>query len=94
MKYRYAYQRGSAPLLSWKGGPPRQTRAADATALGLGSLAEPTIALPLPRPGSPEPVGDCGCSDTVVIDITSPSFVVGALVGALFLSRLFKSGGG
>lgn len=95
MKYRYAYQRTGAPLLSWKGGPPRQTRAADATA--LGSLSEPTIALPLPRPGSPEPIGGlgCGCQSSrgdIVIDLMSPSFVVGAVVGALFLGKLFKNG--
>lgn len=63
MRYRYAYQRSGAPLLTWKGGPPRQSRAADATS--LGSLEGPTIALPLPRPGSPEPIGGlggCGCA--------------------------------
>lgn len=94
MKYRYPYQRGSAPLLSWKHGPPRQTRAADATS--LGSLDGPTITLPLPRPGSPEPVGGLGCgcessSRDVVIDLTSPSFVVGAAVGYFLLTKLFKS---
>lgn len=95
MRYRYAYQRTGAPLLTWKGGPPRQTRAADATS--LGSLGDPTLALPLPRPGSPEPVGGLGCgcesssSRDVVIDLMSPSFVVGAAVGYFLLTKLFKS---
>jgi hypothetical protein len=93
VKYRYAYQRGSAPLLSWKGGPPRQTRAADT--VGLGSLGDPTIALPLPRPGAPEPVGGLGCgcggSRDIIIDVASPSFVVGAAVGFFLLTKLFKS---
>lgn len=61
MKYNYVYQRSGAPLLSWKHGPPNQSRGADARSLGaLGSLSDPTIALPLPRPGSPEPVGGLG----------------------------------
>ena len=87
MKYRYIYQRGSAPLLSWKGGPPRQSRAADT--VSLGSLETPTIGLPLPRPGSPEPVGGlgCGCDSRrdIVIDLVSPSFVAGAAVGFFLL---------
>ena len=61
MSGRYIYQRTGGPLVRWDGSPPLQTRASDARSLGsLGSLDEPTIALPLPRPGSPEPVG-CAC---------------------------------
>ena len=91
MKQTYAYQRTGAPLLTWKHGPPYQTRAADAKS--LGSLGDPTVTLPLPRPGSPEPVGGCGCGgDAVVIDVMSPSFVVGALVGFLLLPKLWKGG--
>lgn len=52
MNYRYAYQRSGGPLLSWKHGPPRQSRAADTVA--LGTLADPTLVLP--RPGAPEPI--------------------------------------
>jgi hypothetical protein len=99
VKYRYPYQRGSAPLLSWRNGPPRQSRAADATS--LGSLEGPTITMPLPRPGSPEPVGGlgCGCHDgggsssrgDVIIDIVSPSFIAGAALGYFLLTKLFKS---
>lgn len=46
---RYAYQNSGHPILTWKGGPPRQTRAADSVALG---------GLVLPRPGAPEPIND------------------------------------
>lgn len=89
MKYGYVYARNGAPLLSWKNGPPNQSRAADAK--GLGSLGDPTITLPLPRPGSPEPVGCAGgCSGgDVVIDLTSPSFWVGAAAGYFLLTKLF-----
>ncbi len=53
------YSRDGAPLLDWKHGPPRQSRAADSVALG-SVLDEPTLVLPLP--GAPEPLnGDCGC---------------------------------
>lgn len=56
---KYAYQRTGAPILDWSQGPPRQSRAADAVALGsLGggsSLDHPTLLLP--APGAPEPIG-------------------------------------
>jgi len=68
---RYAYQRAGGPILTWKGGPPTQTRAGDAKSLGsLGggsSLDHPTLVLP--APGAPEPIGvtqpamsGCSCS--------------------------------
>jgi hypothetical protein len=50
---RYIYQRHGAPLLSWAGGPPSQTRAADAKSLGDFS-SPPGNRMGLPRPGSPE----------------------------------------
>jgi hypothetical protein len=62
---QYPYQDWGKQL-TWRGGPPPQTRAADAAS--LGSLAGPT--LELPRPGTPEfipadsgyaGIGDCGC---------------------------------
>lgn len=70
---RYAYQRDGAPLLQWGMSAPRQSRAADAAALGsLGggtTLDHPTLVLPLP--GAPEPVGitrngmsGCSCTGT------------------------------
>jgi hypothetical protein len=60
---RYIYQRRGGPLLSWAGGPPSQSRAADTKALGgwfdgLGSLGDydhpPGNSLGLPMPGAPE----------------------------------------
>lgn len=70
---KYAYQRSGAPILDWSSGPPRQSRAADAAALGsLGGTTLSTPTLVLPRPGAPEPIlggmggcscsGSCGCS--------------------------------
>lgn len=88
---RYIYERSGGPLLSWNRRIPFQSRAGETR--GLGSLDEPTIALPLPRGGAPEPVGgDCGCSGRhdVVIDLMSPSFVVGAVVGYFLLGKLLK----
>jgi hypothetical protein len=92
MNYRWAYQNSGGPPLSWKHGPPRQTRAADTVA--LGSLGDPTIELPLPRPGAPEPIG-CACDGgrDIIIDIASPSFLVGAAVGYFLLTKLFKRQG-
>jgi len=91
MRQRYVYQRSGGPLLSWRYAPPYQSRAGETR--GLGSLDEPTIALPLPRGGAPEPVGDCGCGgrNDIVIDLMSPSFLVGAAVGAFLLSKLLRS---
>lgn len=66
---KYAYQRDGQPLIFWGTQPsvPRQTRAADAVALGSlsgSSLDGPTLVLP--RPGAPEPIlsgmGGCSCS--------------------------------
>lgn len=52
MNYKQAFQyAGGRNGLSWKNGPPRQTRAADTVALG-SVLSEPTLVLP--RPGAPE----------------------------------------
>lgn len=56
----YAYQNSGHPILSWKHGPPRQTRAADT--VSLGSLGDPTLVLP--APGAPEPINGLGCSGT------------------------------
>lgn len=67
---KFAYQRAGGPILDWRTGPPRQSRAADSVALGsLGggtTLDHPTLVLP--APGAPEPIGvtggmgGCGCS--------------------------------
>lgn len=57
---KYAYQRGGAPILSWKTTPPQQSRAGSIRS--LGSLGNPTLELPVP--GGPEPLaglGGCGC---------------------------------
>lgn len=52
---RYIFQRRGGPLLSWQGGPPSQTRAADAKSLGsLSGDVFDANPLGLPRPGSPE----------------------------------------
>lgn len=86
---KFAYQRGGAPLLSWKDGPPRQTRAADSVALG-STLSEPTLMMPLPKPGAPEPLG-CGCDGggrDFIVDVTSPSFLGGVLAGWLLFRLL------
>lgn len=89
---RYIYQRSGGPLLTWRNGPPRQTRAADTVALGsLGG--DTTLGMPLPRPGAPEPLdGDCGCGGNssgrdFIVDITSPSFLVGALLAYVLFGR-------
>jgi hypothetical protein len=71
---KFAYQNSGGPM-SWKNGPPMQTRGGDAAA--LGSLGDHSLALTLPVPGGPEPIngfsdyiavgdsgdgiGDCGC---------------------------------
>lgn len=90
---RYIYQRSGGPLLTWRNGPPRQTRAADTVALGsLGG--DTSLGMPLPRPGAPEPLdGDCSCNGkpAITFDVTSPSFIAGAIT-ALLLMRLLKSG--
>lgn len=88
---RYVYQRSGGPILNWNKSVPFQTRAADAKS--LGSLGGATIELPLPRGGAPEPVGGCGCGGggDVIIDVTSPSFVIGAVVGYFLLGKIFKS---
>lgn len=80
---KFAYQRGGQPILSWKYGPPRQSRSGDAVALG-STLDEPVFTMPLPRPGAPEPLG-CGCTGDreIKIDLLSPSFLAG--VGAAWL---------
>jgi hypothetical protein len=71
---KYVYQRAGGPILDWRNGVPRQSRAADA--VSLGSLAGTTLddpTLVLPAPGAPEPVGisrgalsgcggGCGCA--------------------------------
>ncbi len=88
---KYAYQRGGAPLLQWKDGPPRQTRAADSVALG-STLSEPTLSMPLPRPGAPEPLG-CGCSSgsnggNYVFELLPDSFLGGLVAGWLLFTFL------
>ncbi len=55
MNYGYVSQRRGGPLLTWKNGPPNPARGADAVAMGC--LSEPTLEMPLPRPGAPEPLG-------------------------------------
>lgn len=59
---KFAYQRQGGPILSWRNGIPKQTRAADATSLGccgLGSLEGTSLdgSTILPAPGAPEPIG-------------------------------------
>lgn len=89
----FAYRRGGAPLLSWQNGPPHQSRAADSVALG-SVLSDPTLSMPLPAPGAPEPLG-CGCSGggsphrDVIVDVSSPSFLGGMLAGYI-LYRLLR----
>lgn len=61
MNYGYVYRRRGGPLLVWKNGPPNQSRAADSVAMGC--LSEPTLEMPLPRPGAPEPLGCAGNPD-------------------------------
>jgi len=97
MKYNYAYQRSGHPLLSWKNGPPNQSRSGDT--VGLGSLAEPTLVLP--RPGAPEPINGCECHgksgvgsiadsiDEVLDTITGLSMPV-KVAGAVGLFLLYK----
>lgn len=61
MHYKYAYQGSGHPILTWKNGPPRQTRAGDSVSLG-STLDDPTLVLP--RPGAPEPLNGLGCADS------------------------------
>lgn len=88
---KFAYQRGGQPILNWRHGPPNQTRAADTVALG-SVLDEPTLGVPLPRPGAPEPLNGCGCHGggvgDVTIDLTSTSFIAGLAAGWLLLKIL------
>lgn len=94
---RYAYQNSGHPALSWKNGPPRQTRGADAAALG-------GINLVLPRAGAPEPInglGGCGCGGACaksaamgsVVDTIaglSPAVKIAGLVGVAYLYMKMK----
>lgn len=50
MRYHYAYQSSGHPILTWKHGPPVQTRAAPGS---LGNYV-------LPRAGAPEPINGLG----------------------------------
>lgn len=90
MKYGYAFQRTGTRLVSWKNGPPNQTRAADAKS--LGSLGGDTLdAMPLPRPGAPEPLpgldglgcSGCGRSGSV------PESVVAIGIAAVLLYAMW-----
>lgn len=78
---RYIYQRRGGPLLSWAGGPPYQSRGADAKSLGgLGSLGNDThmIQRPLlPRPGAPEYLDD----PPMTLPVASASFSRASSVG-------------
>lgn len=65
---RYIYQRHGQPLLSWAGGPPSQTRAADAKSLGDYSHPDGNP-MGLPRPGAPEFLGNY----VAVGDVSAPS---------------------
>lgn len=71
MRYNhFAAQNRGGSMLSWRYGPPRQTRAADT--LALGSLSEPTLVLP--APGAPEPLNFtqspyCGCKGKKMIRV-------------------------
>jgi hypothetical protein len=99
MSMKYAYRRAGGPILDWRTGPPPQSRAADAVALGsLGgsSLSQPTLVLP--APGAPEPIGvsramsgcscrgSCGCGMSGVESIPGGWITVG--IGAYLLWRL------
>ena len=95
MKYKYAYQNSGQPILSWKNGPPRQTRAADAAS--LGSLGGTTLGMPLPAPGAPEPLGDCGChgggSSEVILGVKT-DFLLGLASAYLFYKLMVRPSGG
>lgn len=58
---KYAYLRAGGPILAWRNSAPLPSRAGET--VSLGSLGETTLgaSMPLPRPGAPEPIGDCGC---------------------------------
>lgn len=102
MNYKMAYQNAGGPM-SWKHGPPVQSRAADA--VSLGSLGDPTLVLPVP--GGPEPLnytmvpmsgcGGCkgkrkamsGVSDTIA-GLSTPVKVGGALLLAYLLHKHLK----
>jgi hypothetical protein len=80
---KYAYLNDGAGQ-SWEGGPPRQSRAADAKSLGSLSgttLADHTLkgSVLLPAPGAPEPIGvaqqgmgGCSCSGSCGCGSGSP----------------------
>lgn len=62
---KYAYLRGSQPLLQWNSGPPAASRTAPSASLGSlsgtslsgTSLSGTTLSKPtLPAPGAPEPL--------------------------------------
>jgi hypothetical protein len=93
MRYLYSGLTAGHPLLSWRSGPPRQTRAADATS--LGSLGDPTLVLP--RAGAPEPIncaaiGDLGCQPGTgmsgIVDTISGLPTVVKIGGAIALAYL------
>jgi hypothetical protein len=87
---KFAYQRGGAPLLSWRNGPPIQSRAADSVALG-STLSEPIFGMPLPKPGAPEPLSGCGCGGGggggSVLDLNLLSIGVGIAIGYFLIRR-------
>jgi len=97
---KFAYSRGGGPLLDWSSGPPRQTRAADATALGsLGtsSLSGPTLVLP--APGAPEPIGvsnqamgGCSCSGSCGCGTGSPLGDIASSVPGGYVTILAVAG--
>jgi hypothetical protein len=82
---KFAYTRGGAPLLDWKNGPPRQSRAADSVALGSVLDGSTLDNMPLPRPGSPEPLdgcscsGSCGCGTPAVPALGDVAGIVGSI---------------
>jgi hypothetical protein len=84
----YGYTWRGGPLLSWKHGPPYQSKAADTQA--LGSLAGSTLAgstlhgsTILPAPGAPEPIGvsnqrmqalgNCSCTGSCGCGTAAPA---------------------
>lgn len=84
----WVYQRRGGPLLVWKNGPPMPSRAADSVAMGC--LAEPTLEMPLPRPGAPEPLGCADCNGAMGgFAISGAAKAVGLGLAALLAYRLF-----
>ncbi len=99
MRYDYIFQRTGGPLLTWKDGPPNESRAADTLALGCscaGTKATGTLSAKangslgdaiLPRPGAPEVMGSITGELT---DLRNPLVFAGWATAAYLLWRKLK----